>query len=242
VSWYNPLPVGTPLELSRVFPAEVVPSGIGDEGIVGNWLFYYLKGGDHLHDFSPKENHGTLKNDPVWVSRRCGWALDLDGKDDYIEIPDDSSLDDDLTNGFTINVWVKRDFPDSGTGDDLRFVVKDTDYDFFVNAGGDLRLDDHDTGGFDIDIGKTLTGWNMFTATVDSGGTGELFVNSNSLGTGDWSSQLDSLGSTNSVTFGVDPSGDYLDAIIAIIRIYSVAKSDSWIKRRFERTKGIFKS
>ena len=61
MSWYNPLPVGTPLELSRVFPAEVVPSGIGDEGIVGNWLFYYLKGGDHLHDFSPKENHGTLK-------------------------------------------------------------------------------------------------------------------------------------------------------------------------------------
>jgi len=58
---YDPrIPLKQAMRPSLTSPL-VVPSGLGDEGIVGNWLFYYLKGGDHLHDFSPYDNHGTIK-------------------------------------------------------------------------------------------------------------------------------------------------------------------------------------
>jgi len=60
VSYYSPRPKRSPICLPKWIPIKTVPSALGDEGLVANWLFYYLKGGDHLHDFSPKDNHGTI--------------------------------------------------------------------------------------------------------------------------------------------------------------------------------------
>jgi len=88
-NWYSPQPKQKPKRLPRRRPIKTVPSGLGDEGIVGNWLFYYLRGGDHLHDFSPYDNHGTL-NGPVWKDGRYGWALEFDGVDDYVDCGDNT--------------------------------------------------------------------------------------------------------------------------------------------------------
>jgi len=108
---YQPHPKWKPLRSPQRKPIKVVPSGIGDEGIVANYLFYYLEGGDHLHDFSPYDNHGTLTSSntdrPTWVDGRYGWALDFDGVDDYAKVPDDPSLD--LTTSVMVMAWVKYD-------------------------------------------------------------------------------------------------------------------------------------
>jgi len=65
MNYYQPQPKQLPKRLPRRKPIKAVPSGIGDEGIIANWLMYYLKGGDNLHDFSPYNNHATI-NGAEW--------------------------------------------------------------------------------------------------------------------------------------------------------------------------------
>jgi len=56
-------------------------------------------------DNSGSNNNGTLTNGPVWsASGKFGAAIQFDGTDDYINIPDANSLD--LTTGMTIEAWV----------------------------------------------------------------------------------------------------------------------------------------
>jgi hypothetical protein len=53
-------------------------------------------------DQSVNGNDGTIKGDPTWVDGVCGNALDFDGVDDYVELPDI----DLVPNPFTICAWV----------------------------------------------------------------------------------------------------------------------------------------
>ena len=50
-------------------------------------------------------NHGTLINGPTFVPGMAGQAFSFDGVDDFVEIPEDGSLD--LNGDFTIDAWVK---------------------------------------------------------------------------------------------------------------------------------------
>jgi len=100
---FNPAPKQRPIRLPRQVPRKEVSSGIGDEGIVANWLFYCLKGGTHLHDFSPYGNHGTIHG-AKWASTKKGWALNFGG-DDYVEVLDSASLS--ALPDITVIYWVK---------------------------------------------------------------------------------------------------------------------------------------
>ena len=113
MSWYEPQPKQKPKRLPRRRPIKVVPSGIGDQGIVGNWLMYYLKGGDHLHDFSPEDNHGTIYG-AKFVDGRYGWALEFDGTDDYLSCGNDASLN--ITDTLTVSTWARFDSPGENNG------------------------------------------------------------------------------------------------------------------------------
>ena len=58
----------------------------------------------YIFDKSRYNNHGTLIG-ATWVQLPSGlWVNDLDGTDDYIEIPDAASLD--ITGKITIKLWV----------------------------------------------------------------------------------------------------------------------------------------
>ncbi|MHC4084287.1 MAG: LamG-like jellyroll fold domain-containing protein [Planctomycetota bacterium] len=52
-------------------------------------------------------NDGTLVNSPIWTTGQIGGALDFDGVDDYVEVPDDTSLRFSQYNSFTISLWSK---------------------------------------------------------------------------------------------------------------------------------------
>lgn len=49
-------------------------------------------------------NNGTLNGDPQFVSGRSGQAIELDGTDDYVDIPNLGSL-----SSYTISGWIKPD-------------------------------------------------------------------------------------------------------------------------------------
>jgi len=247
ISWYSPKPKQKPKRLPRRRPIKTVPSGIGDEGIVANWLFYYLKGGDHLHDFSPKDNHGAL-NGPVWKDGQYGWALEFDGADDYIDVGDYDVYDVGPNDTITLAAWVKVP---SDVSSDAGIIHKyDASY-----YGYALEVNDVDNdGSYEVQLWLRDAAANVYKAqsstAVDDGvwhyvvgvisDTDQLIYVDGS--------QEDSLArggdhsNANSLTMGYEDSVDkgWYYGTIAIVRIYSVAKSASWIKRRFERTRGIF--
>jgi len=84
------------------------------DGVVGAWHFDEGSG-NIAHDTSGEGNDGTLydgntTNDdgntpPQWVDGKFGKALSFDGVDDYVEVPDDESLD--ITDSLTITAWIK---------------------------------------------------------------------------------------------------------------------------------------
>jgi len=68
--------------------------------------------GDGTAEDIKGENHGTLQNGASYAPGMVGQAFQLDGVDDYISVPDHSSLNA-IANGFTIDAWIKR-APDLG--------------------------------------------------------------------------------------------------------------------------------
>jgi len=245
MSYFSPKPRQKPKRLPRRQPIKVVPSGIGDQGIVGNWLFYYLKGGDHLHDFSPYDNHGTI-NGAVWKDGRYGWALKNDGVNDYIEVPDDTSIK--IKSEGTVFYWVKFL---SFNPDSYEPVIGKGYHSFeswvdIVNPGGgslyhNVWDPDAATRRYPHYMESTTAGkWYCLAATHSvSGGYVKTFLN------GEYTGNSASLTSVKTGTYPLKiatSSGynNYVNAIFALVSLYDVAKSASWIKRRFERTKGIF--
>ena len=53
---------------------------------------------------SAGETDGTLINGPVWTSGVSGGALEFDGENDYVNIPDEESLQ--LPSALTVEAWV----------------------------------------------------------------------------------------------------------------------------------------
>jgi len=73
------------------------------ESIVGAWLFDEGNG-NTARDSSRKGNDGKLVNGPKWIDGKFGKALELDGKDDSVEVPDSDTLD---VTAVTLTAWVK---------------------------------------------------------------------------------------------------------------------------------------
>jgi hypothetical protein len=76
---------------------------IDSKSIVGVWLFDEGSG-KIAKDSSGIGNDGELMNNPKWVEGKFGKALEFDGKDDCVEVPDNDALDVTV---ITLAAWVK---------------------------------------------------------------------------------------------------------------------------------------
>ena len=75
----------------------------GCEGWVARWALQEGSGSSAV-DHSPYENDGIIYG-AAWTDNGCGQYLTFDGVDDYIEVPDDPSLD--ITGSITLTAWIK---------------------------------------------------------------------------------------------------------------------------------------
>lgn len=77
-----------------------------NQGLVGWWKFDE-NGGTTAHDFSGNGNHGKFVGNSVWTwfDGVLGKALNFDGGNQYINIPDSNIIS--LTGNFTISAWIK---------------------------------------------------------------------------------------------------------------------------------------
>ncbi|MFH1724442.1 MAG: LamG-like jellyroll fold domain-containing protein, partial [Elusimicrobiota bacterium] len=77
-----------------------------DEHTVALWHFDE-GAGDVVHDASGNGNDGSILGDPAWTQGKLGYALDYDGVDDFVEVPDSASLS--LSDAITIEFWIYPD-------------------------------------------------------------------------------------------------------------------------------------
>lgn len=78
---------------------------------VSHWKFD--EGSGNIAYDSAGNNHGTIYG-AQWIDGQVEGALNFDGVDDYVDIPYDSSLDINASQGITLSVWIKlNSYPDS---------------------------------------------------------------------------------------------------------------------------------
>ena len=106
------------------------------EDCAGIWLFDEGSG-DVALDSSGNGNDGTLMGAPNWVEGEFGKALELNGTDDFVEVPSSDSLN--ITDVITVMAWVNI----NAQGDQgiVSKIISDGDegvYDLGTPSGGDM--------------------------------------------------------------------------------------------------------
>lgn len=75
-------------------------------GLVGYWSFDGpMVSGTIARDSSPYNNNGTLTNGPTRTIGRLGQALDFDGNDDWVDVPDGTAVALNTSEG-SVCTWV----------------------------------------------------------------------------------------------------------------------------------------
>ena len=98
--------VGGTLALNGFFGGGgAIPEDTMTRGLVGYWSFDE-GGGTVARDASGNNNHGTLTNGPKWTQGKSGGALQFDGKDDYVDVGNNSVLNFTNTSAFSAEAWV----------------------------------------------------------------------------------------------------------------------------------------
>jgi competence protein ComGC len=90
----------------RALSADEIVSLCWEQPLVAHWKLDETSG-TTASDSSDNGNHGTLVNmNPAsdWVSGRVGGALDFDGWNDYVQVPDSPSFH--IADGISILAWI----------------------------------------------------------------------------------------------------------------------------------------
>ena len=82
---------------------------IDPKSILGVWLFDEGKS-DVAKDSSENSNDGAIKGEPEWVEGKFKKALEFDGKDDYVDVPVNLNLYEEVT----AVVWTRTNAPPPG--------------------------------------------------------------------------------------------------------------------------------
>lgn len=200
--------------------------------LVGYWTLDETSG-TTAADTSGKGLEGTLMNGLSFnndsVSGQVGRALDFDGTNDYIDLPDGFS---DFVKGCTISLWVYPTavknwarFVDIGNGsasNNIWFGRRSSSNDlaFECWSGGSSN------GLVTAANAISLNSWQMLTVTVDRLGNVKLFKNGQLIQTG--TSKPSSVSRTNNYIGRSNWSADeYYQGYMDDIRIYNYNLSDA---------------
>ncbi|MCE5187466.1 MAG: glycoside hydrolase family 127 protein [Planctomycetaceae bacterium] len=217
-------------EASRATP---VPLPTPSE-LIGHWTLDETAG-TTVEDSSTKNMDGSLQNGLAFsmnsVSGQIGTALEFDGSNDYIDLPDGFG---DFAKGCTVSVWV---YP-TAVKDWARFID-------FGNgsASGNIwfgrRASSNDLA-FECWSGSSSNGlvsasnaialneWQMFTAAADAAGNVRLFKNGQLIQTG--TSAPTSVTRTNNYVGRSNWSGDaYYQGRMDDLRVYNYNLTDAQV-------------
>jgi len=234
---YDPSPGFEPVESPAQVASKVIPSHIGENGLVGNWLFY-TGAGDLLHDFSPEENDGSISG-AEWEQGRWGWSLYFPGTDEYVDCGTSASLN--ISGDLTVVAWVRADsLPFSDFVGILGKLNGTAGYSLAGDDGTSDVMIMIRSGGAGANVTGTVTEgeWHHLAGRFrDSDNVMELFINATSQGTA--THELD----TSTATFAIGRNDwwkNYFNGGVKLARVYDRRLTAEEITRSFERERGIF--
>tara|TARA_Y100000015_G_scaffold6115_1_gene5564 strand:+ start:56 stop:739 length:684 start_codon:yes stop_codon:yes gene_type:complete len=184
-------------------------------------------------------NTGTLTNGPTFSSDNGG-SIVFDGTNDYVTIPNNTSLDNQKQ---TVEVWIKTD--DMGSGHEGFWFEKgslNTQYSLF-HLNGSIYWR-HNIGGGNNDLTTTMStymntsNWYQVVGTYTSGDR-RLYINGvqvnsdTASGTVATNSGGMSIGAYNSGSPSYFYNGNY-----AICRVYNKALTASEVQQNYNELKG----
>jgi hypothetical protein len=147
--------------------------------------------GTTVYDETTNNNDGAIYEavwvGPTWVAGKYGTALQMDGIDDYITVPDDVSLEPSL---ITLEAWVKSSNP----GGSNRYIVGKgarlctaSSYAFYTRGGGLYFYIYNPSYGYKLSPGYGSGiwdgQWHHIAGTYD-GSTLRLYVDGTEVGSG----------------------------------------------------------
>lgn len=231
---YNPVPKFRQRVQPKVQPKAVVPSYIGEPGLVGNWLFYN-GAGDVLHDFSGYENHGDIIG-PKWVDGSFGWGLDFDGVDDRVKLPTFPTFSE-----FTVIAWSKHRSVSDGDMNNIFNLRQNNGVILRDEGDGNMYAYIYDGTWTSFSESISNDTWNMWTARYD-GSVFEGFKNEPPSFCSYSTDTYQGRGTDNHAIGAAEPhlGSEYLDGVVAFCWLYDVAKPNSFIDQVYQRTRGIF--
>ena len=209
-----------------------IPEDTMTRGLAGYWSFDE-GGGSIARDASGNNNHGTLANGPKWTQGKNGSALQFDGKDDYVNCGNSSSLD--ITDEITVEAWVK---PDMAKNAD---IVSRYSYSGPTNNGGYIlrlwndgkfyfvTLNDSQGG---ISANANMKKWNHVVATYDAdGGTNNMKLYVNGL----LANQTTRANAIKSITqnLKIGAFSYYYDGMVDSVKIYNRALSEAEVRYHY---------
>jgi len=211
--------------------------------MVGDWKMDDNAANSTVVDTSGYDNDGTF-NDSTnpntsyhSVDGANGTALEFDGVDDGIAIPDDDSLD--ITDEITISAWI---YPLSlGGGTAYRGIVEKKETNLYTSKGYLLNIDVNNSVRFNIGDGTTndwvqhsisTDTWQHVVGVVSNSGV-FLYIDGNLVGS-DTTRETDSIGLTSSdLRIGEWDGQENFNGSIDQVRIYSEAFSLSQVKYQY---------
>ena len=189
--------------------------------------------GNSVGDSSGNGNHGTLNiggGDNVnskWIDGVKGTALDLDGVDDYVAIPNSDSLD--IINAITLSAWIKP-----GTSQITTSSMIEKRYSFgllYTKANKIYFRLTNDSDLQDLISSRLKTdGWYHIAGTFD-GNTQILYINGIQID----SRPFDRIKrTTNRINIGIVVWGGCFKGLIDEVAIYKRALTANEIKHHYE--------
>ena len=203
----------------------------------------YFKGVWHLKDYTASQvndsttnaNNGTKKaaNEPNEIDGKIGKAQNFDGVDDYVSVPDSSSLR--ITSQLTVEAWVYPKNP--GATDKNKVIFRGATFNFqpgYDNTYRTFRFEIYTTtwtGLISDNYAVDWETWQYFVCTYD-GSYIRIYKNGVEIKN---KSQTGSLSSPSATLyFGCQsPSTASYYGLSDEIRISNVARSAAWIKASY---------
>ena len=166
-----------------VWAFSTIPEiSVTDETLVGWWKLDDEVGNVAL-DWSGLNNNGNITGNPEWIIGQLGYALELDGYDDAIDVGDSESLN--ISDVISLLVWIK---PEAfGNGVDQTYIAKGNDsYALRHDSANNLEFRISDSVNVLYQPDSSLNGeWHHLAGTYDGSalrlyldGVSQTFTNS----------------------------------------------------------------
>jgi len=199
------------------------------DGLIGFWTMDKSDiQGNIVKDVSGENHHGKIGGDPKPIQGKIEEALDFDGKDDYVELPD-------LGNepAVSVDVWAKADqpFPDIrglvSTFDPPQWKAGSVHFKFEAN-----KIDILKNGGGRIQVPAEPNRWYHVGYTCDTKKNQLiLYIDGKLINTVPAGAEPNNL---THLRIGSEHEGRYFPGILDEARIYNRALTEKEMKQNFE--------